>query len=155
MAEVAKLRPDCEIVLIGPDHDGSFARSGLVSLPNITWLGAKVYHQLPYYLGHFDVATIPFKVNELTQAVSPIKLFEYMAAGKPIISTDLNECRQHPEILIAGSAVDFAQLIDRALAQSQDAALRRTLEALAQENSWDSRAALLVEALGQRLASRR
>ena len=148
--QAAQLRPEYQFVLVGPDHDGTFQRSGLTELPNVTWLGAKLYAQLPYYLGHFDVATIPFVVNELTHSVSPIKLFEYLAAGKPVVATAMAECKQYPEVLIAEDAASFAQLLATALEQAKDPARRAALVALARANSWDARAEMLSQALRDR-----
>jgi len=58
---------------------------------------------LKYYLRRFDVATIPFQVNRVTNSTSPVKLFEYMAGGKPIVTTDMKECRKFQSVLISGT----------------------------------------------------
>ena len=98
LRETARLRPDWSFVLIGPDHDGSLARSKLDRLPNVHWLGPRPYLALPGYLHRFDVATIPFAINDITLATSPLKLYEYFAAGRPVISTPMPECAAFAEV---------------------------------------------------------
>jgi GT2 family glycosyltransferase/2-polyprenyl-3-methyl-5-hydroxy-6-metoxy-1,4-benzoquinol methylase len=144
---VARIKSDHVFVLIGPDQDGSLDNHHLTDIPNLLWLGPKSYHSLPYYLGHFDVGIIPVKVNHITQAVSPIGLFEYMASGIPIVSTGLAESRQYPEVLIADDAAKFAHFLDEALQRRSDPAWRVALQSVAHKHSWDERAAQLTQAL--------
>ncbi|MGA9397037.1 MAG: hypothetical protein WBV22_02150, partial [Anaerolineaceae bacterium] len=79
---IAALRPGYNFVLIGPDYDATLNPAKITHLSNIHWLGVKPYQELPHYLQYFDIATIPFIVNEITHATSPLKLFEYMAGEK-------------------------------------------------------------------------
>ena len=89
----AQALPDFEFVFLGPDYDGSVdSHRDIFDLPNVRWLGVKEYGELPGHLHHFDVTTIPFIINEVTHAVSPLKLFEYMAGGRPIVTPNLREC---------------------------------------------------------------
>ncbi len=98
---VAEHCPYYQFVLIGPDYDGSLNKQIVTGTKNLHWLGEKKYEELPAYVHYFDVATIPFVLNEITECTSPVKLFEYMAAGRPIVTTDLPECRKYRSVLLA------------------------------------------------------
>ncbi|MBQ5347017.1 MAG: glycosyltransferase, partial [Ruminococcus sp.] len=75
---------------------------------------------LPYYATHFSVCTIPFLVNDITQATSPIKLFEYMALGKPIVTTAMNECKKYKSVMIAEDKKDFLEKIEKAIKYEEE-----------------------------------
>ncbi|HIE57359.1 MAG TPA: glycosyltransferase [Anaerolineales bacterium] len=150
LKRVARIRPHYRFLLIGPDYDGSIKQSRALELPNILWLGPKPYAQIPAYLKYFNVATIPFLLNDLTHAVSPLKLFEYMAGGKPIVTTAMHECKKYPPVLIAEDAADFAEKIDAALALQNDPAYQRSLAEWAEKNTWMVRASQILDALKTR-----
>lgn len=84
---LAKQRPEYNFVLLGIKYDGSFDEANLAEYKNIHFLGAKDYFILPNYAKNFSVCTIPFLINSITNATSPVKLFEYMALEKPIVTT--------------------------------------------------------------------
>ena len=136
------------IVLIGPDYDGSM--KDLIKGKNLFWLGSKAYCDLKNYLYYFDVAMIPFKVNHVTESTSPVKLFEYMAGGKPIVTTNVRECRKYKSVYIAEDAEDFVQKIGLALERKNDPEYAKLLEKEAKENSWHSRVDLVIEQLNKR-----
>jgi glycosyltransferase involved in cell wall biosynthesis/predicted nucleic acid-binding Zn-ribbon protein len=144
---LARLRPDLSFVLIGADYDGAVRARDWSSLPNLHYLGEKDYADLPAYLARWDVATIPFVVNEITLATSPLKMFEYMAGGRPVVATPLPECAKHPEVFIAADAEGFARQIDRALERSREPAFRGSLRALARANTWEVRVESIDRAL--------
>ncbi len=75
----------------------------------------KNYDELPNYLHDFDICTIPFVINEITLSTSPVKVFEYMAAKKPIVTTDLPECRKYKSILIGKDSEEFIKKIQLAI----------------------------------------
>jgi glycosyltransferase involved in cell wall biosynthesis len=147
MRELALSRQDLSFVLIGPDFDGTLVASGLQDLGNLHWLGEKKYEKIPSYLQKFDVAMIPFLVNSITHATSPIKLFEYMAAGKPVVVTPMRESKRYPGVLVAGDPAEFSENIDRALHLKDDPEYLEILERTARENTWSKRAAQILEAL--------
>ncbi len=147
LAEVARQRPGYAFILIGPDFDGSLARSRLLQAPNVHWLGQKTYEQLPTYLAHFAVAIIPFLRDELTDAISPLKLFEYMAGGKPVLTTPLQESARYPGVLTAGGPEAFVAGLDEALALSQDPAYLAQLDQVARANTWEMRARQILTAI--------
>jgi hypothetical protein len=148
---VAAQLPDYAFLLIGPDYDFTFTRRGVTDLPNVRWLGPKPYAELPAYLQAFTVATIPFKITEALQAVSPIKLFEYMAGERSIVTSDLLECRKYPVVQIAHTPDEWVALLQRAVAQRGDPALSAQLRQTAAANTWAARCQVILTTI-QRLA---
>ncbi len=149
LATVAGLRPDWTFVLIGPDHDGSMNRSRIGEYGNIAWLGPRDYETLPGYLHLFDVAMIPFKINDITLATSPLKLFEYFAGQKPVVATPMPECAAFEEVSIAEDAEAFAALLDIARKKGREPDFMARLAALARENSWQARAQTAIAGLAR------
>lgn len=147
--EVAALRPDWNFLLIGPMHDNSLRHLGrsMLKRSNVRWIGPRNYRALPGYLQLFDAATIPFVINDITSATSPLKLFEYFAGGKPVISTAMPECEAFPEVHIARNAKEFSEALDRAKMEGEDPEFRERLQNLGRENSWKSRVQLALEHL--------
>jgi hypothetical protein len=139
-------RPDWHIVLIGPDHDQTLP-DGLRSRVNVHWIGAKPYQDLPAYLKTFSAALIPFKLNPITHATSPVKLYEYLAAGKPVISTPIHEATHLPEVLLAQSAEEFSACLDKAGELSNNPEYLSRLDQIARQNTWDRRARQIIETL--------
>ena len=147
VADVARSRPRHGFVLIGADDSGGLVRSGLLDLPNVRWLGPRPYEELPRHLAGFDVAMIPFVDSAVTQSSSPLKLFEYLAAGRPVVTTDLEECRSTPLARIGRDAARFAEEIDAARGLADDPAFAAAGEAFARENTWEVRAEQVLTAL--------
>ncbi|WP_338615965.1 UDP-galactopyranose mutase [Achromobacter sp. E1] len=144
LATVAGLRPDWQFVLIGPVV--KIDPATLPQAPNIHYLGARGYDQLPGYLAGWDVALMPFAMNESTRYISPTKTPEYLAAGRPVVSTPIADVVRAyggcPIVQIAANAADFAQAISRALASSAtpDTVAQhadRALEGMSWERSWE------------------
>jgi polysaccharide pyruvyl transferase CsaB len=142
LIEIASsLRRDWSFLLIGPDYDQSLSTSVALRRPNVTWLGPRPYSALPGYLAAFDVALIPFLLNDITRATSPLKLYEYFAGGKPVVTTALPECQAYPEVEIAETAERLATALDSARARGRDPGFRERLRAIARANSWEARLA--------------
>jgi glycosyltransferase involved in cell wall biosynthesis len=136
IASIARRRKDWSFVLIGPILvDVSVLRDE----SNVFLLGPRPYFSLPSYLKGIDVATIPFLMNELTRNADPIKLYEYLAAGLPVVSTDMPQVRRLQPLIEVADAVDgFEQAIERALNdRSRSAAEGRVSEA--RKHSWTER----------------
>jgi hypothetical protein len=108
-------------------------------------MGPIDYTKLPRYACHFTVATIPFVMNEITESTSPIKLFEYMAMGHPIVTTGMPECRKYRSVLIGENHADFIRKVDRAIGLRSDPAYLDTLKAEALANTWESKARDIYE----------
>ncbi len=146
---LAKERPDYNIVLLGIKYDDSFDKAGLEKYSNICFLGSKNYDILPNYAKKFDVCTIPFLINDITQATSPLKLFEYMALEKPIVTTPMNECKKYKSVLIANSIEEFVSLIDQAIniSKEHNESYYNLLKKEALENTWEEKAKLIINLL--------
>ncbi len=109
------------------------------------------------YMAWYDAAMLPFVVSSLTDAISPVKLFEYLAAGKPVVATPLAEVSRYPVVLIAQGAEAFALALDHALALRDDDVHRDQTKKTADENTWNARAAAMLvalDALSERRAGR-
>jgi len=118
LAEVARLRPDWHIVLLGDSTVGLAPYRGI---PNMHFLGRRPYEQLPAYCKCFDVGLIPFKINDLTRAVNPIKLREYLAAGLPVVSTPLPEVKLYSGMVeTADTPEGFVRAVEVAKAAGPD-----------------------------------
>lgn len=135
LEEIAKRRKDWHFILIGPvvkinDKD-------LPQLDNIHYLGRKEYNALPAYLAGWDVAIMPFALNESTRYISPTKTPEYLAGGKPVISSPiLDVVKQYSEVVhFANSADDFIRVAENDIENSPT--WLGEVDKLLSENSWD------------------
>ncbi len=151
--QTARLRPDWNFVLIGPKYDASLEGRPMLKCPNVHWIGPRDYAVLPAYLRAFDVATIPFAINDITLATSPLKLYEYFAGGKPVVTTPMPECMAFPEVRIVRSAGEFSVALDAARRQARDPAFVAALRAIGRQNSWAQRIRTVEASLRVRQAS--
>jgi O-antigen biosynthesis protein len=140
LATLARNRPDWTFVLVGPEQV-SFAE--LRDISNVHVLGPKPHDAVPAYVHRFDVCLVPYVVDSFTDNISPAKLNEYLALGKPVVSTALREVRRYNEmfgdvVAVASGASEFGGAIARALPdRSANAVARR--RAAAEANSWQHR----------------
>ena len=134
------------LVLIGVRYDASYEQN-MRGIEGVDELGPRDYRVLKYYAKAADVLILPFLINEVTRATSPVKLFEYMALHKPIVSTDVDECRRCKSVLIAKSRADFLRQLDHALALRSDEAYLALLDAEARANDWSEKARAVVQGL--------
>jgi len=151
LAELAALRPDWQIILIGP-----VAKVDPTALPqaaNIHYLGSKPYDALPAYLSGWDVALMPFARNDATRFISPTKTPEYLAAGRPVVSTPIVDVVRHyghaKGVRIAATAPEFAAAVEEALHLAREPdRWRDEVDDLLAAAGWDSiweRMAALIE----------
>lgn len=127
LGKVARAYPRASVVLIG----GRVVRdiAGIDALPNVHLLGRRPVTDLPAYLNQFDVCLIPYVINERLKAVDPIKLREYLAQGKPVVSVDLPEVRKLATYCyVAADHQAFVAAIGRALADRDDTMVRQRIE---------------------------
>jgi len=121
LGEVAALRPQWSFVMVGPIV--KIAEEDLPHRPNIHYLGGKKYEELPAYLSGWDVALMPFAMNESTEFISPTKTPEYLAGGKPVVSTPVKDVVRHygqlEGVHIASTAQEFVEACEKALEQSR------------------------------------
>lgn len=146
LAAVLEALPDARLELMGPDLDGSFAESGLGEHPQVRYLGSRSYGEVHAAFAGIHVALIPFRMNEITAAVSPLKLYEYLAMGVPVVSTDLPECRGVPGVWVARSAEEMAGVL-RQLAAGRLAVDEAARARFVAANTWGHRAEALLAAV--------
>lgn len=138
LAAAAEARPDWHFIMIGPVV--KIDAMTLPKLPNIHYLGPKGYKDLPRYLSGWDVAMLPFARNESTRYISPTKTPEYLAAGKPAVSTSIRDVvRPYGElglVEIADEPADFIRAIEKTLNMDRSSWLQ-SVDQLLRKNSWD------------------
>ncbi len=137
LAQAARLRPDWHFVLLGPVVKIDPAE--LPQAANLHYLGMKSYEQLPAYLAQFDVALIPFALNEATRYLSPTKTLEYMAARKPILSTPIFDVVElyGDVVRIVRSPDEFVRQAEAAMIDTSQERRLKAEELLARQ-TWDS-----------------
>ncbi len=140
---------DGSVVMIGPNQLQSADRAKL-RLPNLFLPGPVPYVRLAEWMRAFDVCMVPHRVTPFTESLNPIKLWEYLAAGKPIVATDVAGFRDYPRLVsLAGSPAEFVAAARRALVEDRALADARRNEAA--RHSWASRLDA-VEAVIERCA---
>ncbi|HEY7543269.1 MAG TPA: glycosyltransferase, partial [Blastocatellia bacterium] len=146
---VAREREDWNFLFIGPAYDNSLRERGrrMLKRKNVRWIGPRPYAELPGYLRLVDVAMIPFLINDITRATSPLKLYEFFAAAKPVVTTRMRECLAFEEVLAVEGAKDFSRSLDIAKARAGDEQFRERLRKLGEANSWTARAQVVIEKL--------
>ncbi|HEX6071565.1 MAG TPA: glycosyltransferase, partial [Sphingomicrobium sp.] len=160
LGRVAEMRPRWSFVMVGPVV--KIAPEDLPRRGNIHYLGGKTYAELPAYLAGWDVALMPFAMNESTQFISPTKTPEYLAGGKPVVSTPVRDVVRHygqlEGVKIAADADAFVAACEEALELSHSADQGWLAEAdlMLSATSWDTvqarMAGLVADLLGTREA---
>jgi UDP-galactopyranose mutase len=156
--KVAAARPDWSFVMVGPVV--KISEEDLPKRPNIHYLGPKTYDQLPAYLSGWDVALMPFAMNESTQFISPTKTPEYLAGGKPVVSTPIKDVVRHygqlEGVKIASTPEEFVAACEGALKLSHNPESGWLAEAdlMLSASSWNTTqarmAGLIADVLGTR-----
>ncbi len=140
---IARQHPDCCLLLIGADTVNAKAR--LSKLHNVTFTGEVPYGKLPHYLYGFDVCLLPFKVIPLTLATNPVKVYEYLSAGKPVVTVDLPEMAEFDGLVYVTAGKDaFLAAVYRVLSEPESDALIQRRKAFTQEQTWQHRAERLI-----------
>lgn len=139
IAHAARALPDVEFVFIGPSNDDS-AVERISRLSNICFLGPRPYESVPAYVAAFDTCWVPFKAGDITAAANPVKIYEYLALGKPVITTAVADPASFNGLVGVGrTPEEIVSLLQSSLAsEAKDA---ETRVQFARENSWDARAA--------------
>src|SRR5919199_1717610 len=134
---LAAARPDASLVMVGPVVKVEWGM--LPQAPNIHWLGQRAYDELPAYVKAFDVCLMPFALNEATEYINPTKTLEYMAAGKPIVSTAVADVVRNftPVVRIARSADAFVAAVGEEAERPDPARGARGIER-ATSSSWEA-----------------
>ncbi|MBQ8599797.1 MAG: glycosyltransferase [Clostridia bacterium] len=137
------------VVLFGIKYDESFDENLTGEEKNIYFFGPRDYAVLKNYARKCDVLTIPFKINNITRATNPVKIFEYMALKKPIVTTDMNECRKYKSVLIGTCHDDFIKKLDEALSKAKDPEYLSLLDQEAQDNDWSMKAKAIIDLIAK------
>lgn len=146
---VAAARPDWTFVLVGPvDPKARDRLAATERSPNVLWLGERPSREMPAYAAAFSVGVVWFAIDRMTEGVTPLKMFEYLAAGTPCVSTPLPAAVATPGVRTAADQAEMVAAIEAALTDDP-AAIRR----LGAEHDWESRLTPVLEkldALGRR-----
>jgi SAM-dependent methyltransferase/glycosyltransferase involved in cell wall biosynthesis len=154
LRDAALQMPDWSFALIGPVQENREVEK-LRGLPNVHFLGLKGRDELPGYLSLLQVTLIPYKINQLTRGIYPLKLQEYLAAGKPVVATPLPSLVGMDDLLyLANSGDAFVDALRRALAEDGEERRAVRMES-ARGQSWEARAADISVVLEKRLAEKR
>lgn len=140
LAAIAQKNADKTIVLVGPRRDKQFSPINLDAIPNIIFTGSKRIEELPAYLQYFDCAIMPFKYNNLTAGIYPLKINEYLAAGRSVVTTNFSEDVRGfaDHVFLAQTHDDFLQMIDIAITDKSTEKMQQRL-AVASTNAWENR----------------
>jgi glycosyltransferase involved in cell wall biosynthesis len=147
VAAVARRRPEWNFIFLG---DSTVDLGPYRQVAGMHFLGNRPYQQLPAYCRGLDAAIIPFKLNELTRAVNPIKLREYLSAGLPVVSTPLPEVQRYGEwVELAEDPEGFARALERVMRQTP--AQRRSASSAMRQETWQAK----LEQISRHLAAAR
>ncbi|MGV8941723.1 MAG: glycosyltransferase [Lysobacter sp.] len=142
LQNVAQAHPDALVVLVG--HDSTGIAAALADIRNVLLVGEVPYARLPYWLHSFDVCLLPFKIIPLTLATNPVKVYEYLAAGKSVVAVDLPEMAQFDGLIRTAVNSDaFIAAVSASLAVPASAELVANRQAFASRQTWAHRAAEL------------
>lgn len=135
---LATAHPEWTVALVGPVWD-NLDVSRLRARPNVRLLGGKTVEELPGYIRGFDVCIVPYVIDDFTRNIFPLKLYEYLASGKPIVATRVPAIAEHADLVrIADEPDGFVRAAEAAVAE-RDAELGRRRVSLASENTWEHR----------------
>jgi glycosyltransferase involved in cell wall biosynthesis len=154
IGQVARARPDWNLVFVGPVWSSKREwTAALEALGNVHFLGARPFDTLVTYLRGFDVCTLPHAISPLTRSMDPIKLYDYLATGKPVVSTPVAGVERFADVVrVADGPEAFLVALEAAL--SEDGALTAQRLAYAQANTWPARAKEMWEIVQSVLAER-
>lgn len=150
LRKVADNNPDKYLVMVGPVNTNEHIENGLDGLKNVIFTGPKKPEQLPAFLKYFDCVLIPFKCNVLTKSIYPLKINEYLAAGKPVIATNFSEdIKTFDRVAyIAESYDDFLKLLKVSIDEDSEQRKRERIEE-ASRNTWENRVSGFWNVIGE------
>lgn len=140
LKKVAEYHKDKILFFVGPVQGNEHREVGLDTMPNVIFAGARKITELPYYLQYFDCVLIPFRKNTLTRSIYPLKINEYLAAGKPVIATHFSEdiYTFRDVAYVTDTHEEFIQAIDKAIAENSEEKKNARMRVAAQ-NTWEAR----------------
>jgi glycosyltransferase involved in cell wall biosynthesis len=145
LSELAVARPDWYLVLLGPvSPDSRQSMERLRARSNVSWFGPVSYERLPAYVAHFDVGLIPYRSNKYTASCFPLKLYEYMASGLPVVVSGLPSLPDlRPDVVSATGVEEMIDAIQSQLERCTAADVERRRR-LAAQHTWSHRAEQLL-----------
>ncbi len=143
--KVARRKPDWFFVLLGYSFDGTADTLKRANLPNVIHIPAQPYKLLPSFVSAFDIQCIPFLINDITLSTSPVKLFEYMASNKPILTSKMPECLNYRSVVTYSSVDDFVVQVEKLLLLKDNAAFLAVMDEEARQNTWGARVQSILE----------
>jgi glycosyltransferase involved in cell wall biosynthesis len=145
---LAESHPELTILMVGPTAKVNPA--DLPAASNIHWLGQRPYDELPRYVKAFDVCLMPFAINEATEYINPTKTLEYMAAGKPIVSTPIADVVRNftPIVTVAATTAEFIDAVAQRAGNADKSLIADGIE-MASQSSWESIVARMSELMSE------
>lgn len=156
LREIAATHPEWSLVLVGPDElgDDRTEFAALLACANVHYLGLKPVDEVPYYISCCDVCVMPDYPDERSADIDSLKLYEYLACGRPVVSTDLPSVhRFRPFVRIAGGRAEFVQHLVEALRDENAAGVEQRM-AFVEAHSWARRVERLNQLIRSRLSAR-
>lgn len=155
LAEVARHCRDWSLVLVGPvratEEESQRALQRLQAMSHVHFLGRKTVTDVPRYIAACNVCLLPYRINEWTKNIDSLKLYEYLACGKPVVATDVPAARGFTHVVeVAKSEAEFIAQMKVAV-EEDDAAARRRRRSIAAQNTWEQRIASISTAIEERL----
>jgi len=148
LAKIADAHPDATLVLAGGQFDVDLAP--IAARGNVRLLGQRPYDEMPQLLWNFDACIIPFLVNDITEATNPVKFYEYLYGGKPVVAPALTELLPYADLsYLARGHDEFLSQLERALAEPPDDPRRAERRRVAEENDWSHRYEAIDAGLSQ------
>jgi GT2 family glycosyltransferase/glycosyltransferase involved in cell wall biosynthesis len=148
LEKIADRHPGATVVLAGGQFDVDLA--AVAERPNVRLLGQRPYDEMPQLLWNFDACVIPFLVNDITEATNPVKFYEYLYGGKPVVAPALTELLPYADLsYLADGHAEFLAQLDRALAEPADDPRRAARRRVAEENDWAHRYEAIHEGLAE------
>lgn len=146
----ARSLPECRFIFVGPNNHPHEVES-LSSLENLVFLGPRAYDEVPAYVAAFDVCWVPFKAGDIARAANPVKMYEYLALGKPVVTTQVADTDSFSDLVKVGTTPD--EIVSALRSESQPAARLPDLVAarvrFAEANSWRVRARQFADFLAR------
>jgi len=158
VADICRARPDWHVVIVGPEYAaGNETTAGLArlaTLPNAHRIAAVPPEALPSCVAALDVCLIPYRLTKLTLAIDPLKVYQYLAAGKPVVATRLPSLLKFGEtITCAAGVVEFVDAIEAALTSVGDVRVMRARQAYARQFDWNAVAASRLDVVARALGT--
>ncbi|MFZ5804546.1 MAG: glycosyltransferase [Acidobacteriota bacterium] len=150
--QVTQLLPRWRFLIIGPQLDESARHHPLFGQPNVFYIGPKPYPALPFYMQLYTVGVNPIGDRKVLRGLSPLKLYQNLAAGKPMVVTPFPEAQGIPGVLMAESPASFAAALEKAADMARDPEFVAQLRRFAQRESWLARVRTALDYLEPSLA---